>query len=401
VRHVLNLGMGVDSVGIFIEYVKNPAARPCPLDELLVITAMTGDEWPQTGALMERHVLPLMREHNIRYVQVARRFLTLTEAKAAGFANNVNVLSDTRVPTKVYLSGDYKLSDEMISAGTVPQCGGQRRCSMHAKGDPLDAFLAEEMNGEPFIQYMGFEANEPGRAVKDARDGDTAQRTGSYPLIEWGWTRAMIEAFITEHTGAAWLKSACTYCPFALQTKDGRSRVMPLYLEAPRAGLRALIMEYLSVSLNERQGLIKEDKLFDLLEASAAHQGVTEAFRAELASMEWRVYEVRRVAKPNDDPAKGPNHQRSVRSIAAGSREEMAAELATLAEDYAVEIEVGKDGIGRLRLTSREDTAGAWEHFFVAAPAGASDKDGKSFGNYWPHRESFAATAAHRARLAG
>ena len=75
----------------------------------------------------------------------------------------------------------------MLAAGTVPQVAGSRKCSAKAKGWVLDQFLAAEMADRPFWHVMGFEAGETGRALRHA-SYDTAQRTGSYPLIEWGGT---------------------------------------------------------------------------------------------------------------------------------------------------------------------------------------------------------------------
>ena len=72
--------------------------------------------------LVERHILPRMRAHHIRYVQVAR----------AGHleADGIIVLDDTREPRNVYLDGSYKLSQELRAAGTVPQFAGEHRCSL-------------------------------------------------------------------------------------------------------------------------------------------------------------------------------------------------------------------------------------------------------------------------------
>ena len=69
---ILSYGMGVESSAILVRWIVSPEARPCPLDELIVITAQVGDEYRDTGRDVENHVLPLMRANRIRYVQVAR-----------------------------------------------------------------------------------------------------------------------------------------------------------------------------------------------------------------------------------------------------------------------------------------------------------------------------------------
>ena len=40
---ILSYGMGVESTAILVRWLKEPASRPCSLDRLIVLTAMTGD----------------------------------------------------------------------------------------------------------------------------------------------------------------------------------------------------------------------------------------------------------------------------------------------------------------------------------------------------------------------
>ena len=251
-RVVLSYGMGADSTALLLQWIHEPRTRPCDLGELLVITAMTGDEWPATGRLVAEHILPRLREHGIRWVQVARAGATQ--------ADGITILDDSRAPATVHLGGDWKLSDEMLAAGTIPQVAGSRKCSAKAKGWVLDQFLAAEMAGRRYQHVMGFEAAETRRATRDA-GYDTAQRTGSYPLIAWGWDRRACEDYIRSVTGADWPKSACTYCPFALCNTAGRERVLAAYRAEPAAGVQALVLEHIAVSLNPRQGLAAGERL--------------------------------------------------------------------------------------------------------------------------------------------
>lgn len=380
VRYVANFGLGVDSTAILLRWIYEPGTRPCDLGELLVITAMTGDEWPLTGKLVTEHMLPLFRQYGIRYVQLARR----GPVKADG----INVLSDTNFPAELFLEGDYKLSQEMIGNGTVPQTGGIRKCSMKAKGEVIDRWLEDELDGAPFIQIIGFEANELSRAVRDATY-NTCQRTGSYPLVEWGWDRAACEAYITEKTGVSWIKSACTFCVFALANKAGQARVKDMYACEPAAGVHALVMEYISVCLNPLQGLIKSEvrdgvitkrgRLASMLSGEQRHLPVMQAFLGELASSGWRIYEVQRVAMPTAaDPSKGV-WNRSVRAIAGGTRDEMRTDLQELAAAEGAEVEIDEDGIYRAYLTRRGQVFPAYERMYVVAPAGVQDKTPKAF----------------------
>ncbi len=344
----------------------------------------TGNEWNLTGKLVREHILPLLREHGIRYSQLARR--GPSRAKD-GFI----VLSDTNWPETLYIDGCYKLGDEMNDNGTVPQVGGTRKCSIKAKGEVIDDFLAMITGGEPFLHVIGFEANELSRAIRDAKY-NTEQRTGNYPLIEWNWNRKACEAYITEKTGVAWIKSACTFCPFALANKEGQGRVLDMLSCEPNSGIGALIMEYRSISLNPTQGLIKAGSMLDLLRKAGRHNEMLRAWGRSVAAMEWRIYEVQRVAMPTEkDPAKGV-WNRSVRSIAAGTRQEMLNDLQELAAAEGAEVEKDELAVSRVWLTRRNEGFPCYERLYVVAPAGARDKEEQRFrtamARYLEHQAS-------------
>jgi hypothetical protein len=63
----------VESSAILVRWAEEASARPCPLVDLILITSQTGDEYDDTRRDVETHILPLLRRHNIRFVQVARR----------------------------------------------------------------------------------------------------------------------------------------------------------------------------------------------------------------------------------------------------------------------------------------------------------------------------------------
>jgi hypothetical protein len=48
-------------------------------------------------------------------------------------AAGITVLDDSRSPQRVFLDGDFKLSDELKQNGTVPQYGGVHRCALKFK----------------------------------------------------------------------------------------------------------------------------------------------------------------------------------------------------------------------------------------------------------------------------
>jgi hypothetical protein len=366
--------MGVDSVALLLRWLAEPQTRPCDPADWLVVTAQTGDEFPVTGELVARHILPLFREHGIRWAEVARG--------GPRQADGVTVLSDSRCPDTVHLAGAYKLSQEMLAAGTVPQVGGARKCSAKAKGWPLDQFIAAQTAGEPYLHVVGFEVNETRRALRDARF-NTAVRTGVYPLIDWGWDRAAAEAYIRQQLGVRWIKSACTYCPFALQNHAGRRRVTAAYQQDPQTAITGLVMETAAAALNSRQGLIPGRRLAGLLAETPGHEPVLALLEERLASMPWRVYEVRRAILPRPgEPARAGSVYRSVRAVASGTRTAMASELARIADARGARI-VTEDGIPRAWRMRRCPGLPAAEWFFAAAPATPDDKQRPGFAAAW------------------
>jgi hypothetical protein len=122
---ILSYGMGVESTAVLVRWIREPATRPCRLEDLIVITSQVGDEYEDTGRDVAAYILPLMREHCIRYVQVAQRGHLERDG--------ITVLDDSRQPCRVFLKGDYKLSDELRRNGTVPQFGGVHRCALKFK----------------------------------------------------------------------------------------------------------------------------------------------------------------------------------------------------------------------------------------------------------------------------
>lgn len=77
----------------------------------------------------------LLRRERIRFVEVARR----GNLEKAGIV----VLSDSRTPTYMHMDGAHKLSDELRTAGTVTQLGGEHRCSLKFKAFVIETWLGE------------------------------------------------------------------------------------------------------------------------------------------------------------------------------------------------------------------------------------------------------------------
>ena len=369
---VLSYGLGVDSTAVLLRWLLEPASRDFDLSRLVVVTAMTGDEWPQTGLDVAEHVLPLLRTHGVRFVQAARG-----RARVSAAGAGMTVLDDSRAPTEVFLAGDYKLSEEMAVIGTIPQSGGRRACSMHAKGEVLDPLIAELTGGRSFRHAVGFEVDELSRVRRDRQYG-SAQRQPVYPLVEWGWDRAACLAYIHAQTGVVWSKSACTMCPFAFGSAAGRERTLALYAKHPDVAARTLMMEHTALSLNPAQGLIAGARLIDLVRSRGMREALA-AFAAELAAAEWAVYEVRRINRPSrDDPLRYGNSARAVMRRTAGLSQEGA--LRDLRGQGPID---GSDDVARVWLRRAGEQLPSVAHFFAAAPTSVQDKQQPNFDDWW------------------
>lgn len=369
---VMSYGMGVDSTAILLRWLTDPSSRDFDLQDLIVVTADTGGEFEQTISDVEEVVLPELRRHRVRFIQVGR-----SKRKTTANGDGVAVLQDSTGPTRLY-SAAYTLADEMLSAGTVPQIGGTRMCSIHAKGNCLDPIIAAVTAGRRYRHVVGFESDEGARAVKDALF-NTDRRTGWYPLRDWGWDRTRCSDFIAEITGRRWSKSACGYCPFAMRTEAGRSSVVQRWRREPEKGAQALFLEHVARSLNERQTLIEGSSAADLV-ASAGLTQVRARFDAMLDECEHAVYEVRRLTRRSSSRAQGRGiTARSVRAVARGSRRQMDEELGS----HAGERQIGADGIVRQVLRERGDQLPALQHFFVVCPAVVDSKQRPGFEAWW------------------
>lgn len=115
-RAVISWGLGVDSTALLLRMIADPGLRSCRLDQIAVVVAMVGDEWTTTGLDASEIVLPILARHHIRTIQVGRR-----RRKIFRDGRGVRVFSDTRTPNVLHFSGEYRLSDEMIAAGTIPR----------------------------------------------------------------------------------------------------------------------------------------------------------------------------------------------------------------------------------------------------------------------------------------
>ncbi|WP_405764540.1 hypothetical protein OHU34_03280 [Streptomyces sp. NBC_00080] len=85
---VINWGLGTDSTAYLAKMLTDPTAYGIDLDRTVVLYMATGSEWPETRLLVEEFMLPLLREHGVRFVQLARN------GRLA--ADGITVLDDSR-----------------------------------------------------------------------------------------------------------------------------------------------------------------------------------------------------------------------------------------------------------------------------------------------------------------
>ena len=397
----LNYGLGWDSLAILILWIFFPQSRDFALDQLTVITAMTGDEWEETRWLNERYLLPLLRKHGIRYVQLARAGKSQTDG--------IVVLDDSREPQRLFIEGGYRLSQEMIAGGTVPQvASGKHLCAVKYKAWVIERWLIDERCGEPARRVFGYNADEEGRTrdggdysmsgsipfrsvvgynadetarIEKANDYATAMRAHEYPLLTMGWGRVEVESFVRETLGIEWAKSCCTYCPFA-NTNGGRARLIQRYQQEPSAAARALLIEYASLALNPRMGLFGGKTKPITLHALIAKAGIVDALGAydtAKAACAWALYHVRRIYYPKTGTR--PQTDRSTRVVARGSFDDLVRDLA-----YWGAVESDGD-MHRVWILRRQGTERpAVEELYVVAPAVIDEKQKVRFEDEWARR---------------
>jgi hypothetical protein len=405
-KAVLSYGLGVDSTAILLRWIYEPETCPCPLNEITVITSMTGDEFDQTGKDVIEHILPLMRKHGIRFVQVARH--------GQYEADGITILSDSREPHILYIKGDYKLSDELAASGVVPSYSGPHTCSLKSKAAVIESWLDNHYDSVCFGHAFGYSAEEPTRViesddgirkrneklavrvekeaarnvafgfnseemgrVKKAEEYDTPQRIGFYPLVEWGWTRQECIDYILSKTGIIWQKSACVYCPFG-HNKANLVQLQTRHIEHPIQVAESLMLERMSLALNPRGQLYRAETLMEMT-MRAGNAAALNFFQASLDGGEWAIYRVRRLygvkagTEGTDEPKKG-TVQRAVEKLVIFKSEQRALEdLQYMTEAKHLE-PVLQHGIHYAYVQRRGEGYPAREEYFVVAPERVEDK---------------------------
>ncbi len=322
-------GMGVESQAILERWVAEPESRPfVTWDQLIVVTAQVGEEHKKdTIRDCEARMLPLLRQHNVRFVEVARR----------GFheEDGIVVLQDTREPTKLHPDGVFSLSQYLLRSGTVPQFGGEHRCAMKFKAFVIETWLALEFQHlnltKPVYHVFGYNSDEVTRTdkaeyhisrrnverlvpldrpktplmvfgfnseetkrVDRSMTYDGPSKVGNYPLDEWGWDRAKCIGYILQKANILWRKSACSFCPFCAEATKGEPDAVRRWEESPEDTAKGMLVEYNSLCFNPRGHLYRDRALQDVVNRVGV-TSVQEAFQRKLDALEWALYRVRRI----------------------------------------------------------------------------------------------------------
>ncbi|MEE1764465.1 hypothetical protein [Streptomyces sp. SP18BB07] len=425
---VLSYGLGADSTAILLMFLADPEryGLRADLSDLVIVHAVTGDEWPDSLSYVDRLVLPLLRRARVRLVQIARG--------GPEDADGVVVLDDSRQPRRIMAQGPWRLSDELRTAGTVPQMArGKRTCSIKFKGWCLDLWAAHEFGTSSFRRVIGYHADEMDRAEKDSgiQRGLNAEAGRTicepyYPLIHARMKRAAVEAYVLGQLGEPIRKSYCAQCPFSgvCASRDAHEERLRAH---PHVAADVLRMEYVSQALNERQALYGEKSLRKRLTDDGRNTAVLDAFELSLGQAAYAVYEVRRVyfaARTDDcrqwhgktcrsprwwcreprtevcradhpasdfapwcsglDGCRGQTKKgqawRSVRTVWEGSRAGAEAYVRALAVAHGMRLERGEHSrIERAHYLTGGDSYPTAFAYLVAAPAGVRDKQRPKF----------------------
>jgi hypothetical protein len=384
---ILSYGLGVESSAILARWLIEPETCPCNLSNLTVLTAMLGSEWRDTIRLVTDHILPLLRQHVVRYVQISRGG-RLEES-------GIVVLSDTRQPTELFVDGAYRLKDELSEAGIVPSFSGPHTCSLKNKAVPIERWMRDFYAPSSFSHAIGYNNEEFGRvrsseeanAVRNVAFGfnvdemvrvnggiayDTPERKSIYPLVEWRWSRQDCIDYLFAQFGVLFPKSACSFCPFSYSKKGLRDLVERQKM-FPDQTADALMLEHMSLALNPRGTLYSGTSLVQL---AIDHKNTValDIHEEALTASEWAVYRVRRIYSAKavkdgpSDPAKKGNVQRAVEKLDVyPSSDEAVAALRMQARSEGAEVEQVNNIVYRY-VERRGATYPARENFLVAAP---------------------------------
>jgi hypothetical protein len=362
---LLSYGLGKHSTAAAVELIENPARRDFDLDQLILLTAMTGNEWGTTKALVEEHLLPLLRHHRVRYVQVARG--------GARERDGIRVLSDNDRPERLFTEGVYKLSDELLRAGTVPTYCGTRKCSLKFKGWVINEWIKQNLDGVNVRQIIGFHAGEVYRVERERLYYSGERPPIEHPLIDWGWDNNACARFLRDRFGVEWLWSACSFCMFS----NGKPEVIERFRREPQCAAEAVVIERTARIVNPRITLYSRRSVEALLREDENEEAIALA-DAQMNKMTWTLMRVRRIRY-----TKTLVHRRTD-ELARGTRKQMDSlpREAAVKRNSPLTNEGGHERLYIIRLPETTIYPQA-EEMFVVAPGMVESKSRANFEHRW------------------
>lgn len=348
--HLLNWGMGVESTAILVRWILEPETRPFKsFADLVVIVAQTGNERQVTKELCETHILPLLREHRIRLVQVCR-----TGEKEA---NGYTVLDDSTKPTVLHTTIPHSLGHHFVLNGTIQRLGKPHFCAMKWKGFVLDSWIRNNIGDSGFGPYIGYNKDE-GKRVETANDYGCRAEKYLYPLMEWRWSRARCLQYLFQVFGVVWEKSCCVFCPF--QRKAEVQERWKAETTHPAELVEALQVAGQATAFNPRMKLFGTLSALDV--AQAVNPEAVSLYDAWLESVPWNVYRVRRIFKAKAFCDRAIDFE--LESVNRAQAEQFIEAMGNVERDFWL----------RSWQRHKGDGYPTTEEFFVAAPVGAMRK---------------------------
>jgi hypothetical protein len=347
-------------------------------------------------------MLPMLRACGVRFIQVARG----GQAAEHGY----DVLADSLAPAELIRRGAWHLGQEMDGALTLPRIvQGKRECTARAKGEVLDAAIADEIAAghiaPGFRHVIAYAAEEMEQVARDT-SYTTNARTPWHPLVEMGQDRNWCDQYLYDTFGFRWPRSCCVFCPFQASSARARAELAERWRAEPASGAQAVYLERRARSLNSRMKLFGRVAAADVVREHRVTE-VTARVEEQLAATEqWTVVEIRRVYRAasvkdpvtgksirgrNGRTVKNPRERgdtwRSIRPHrAVGTREEALALLTQIADGHDTAVWTGFDRVPRAEVRVMPDHVRQWpitthEFSIVAGPVAAKQRD--SFDDEW------------------
>lgn len=187
---VLSYGGGLDSFAMLVDAIqRNDKPDVCAMVDVGDPKDRTvPGEWPSTYRHVEEVVKPLCAANGIEFVMIYSNTFPVRDASSL-FA---------------WLWARYQ----------IPMAGPGRICTIVAKVERFEKWLAARYGEQQVEVWVGFEAGEENRAAKDPNSGKSAQRVNRFPLIERQLCRCRCEALVRAAGYPVPRKSACVFCPY-------------------------------------------------------------------------------------------------------------------------------------------------------------------------------------------